>query len=70
VTITVHRDVTVTSRAGLSLARLDRVEMRRGGGVALHLSGVDLVDGTPVLDVKPWLPLDSPAAGSWVVPEW
>jgi hypothetical protein len=27
-----------------------------GDGVVLELSGVDLVDGTPVLDIKPYLP--------------
>ncbi|HAH07743.1 MAG TPA: tRNA (N6-threonylcarbamoyladenosine(37)-N6)-methyltransferase TrmO, partial [Elusimicrobia bacterium] len=36
---------------GLSLVRLERVE-----GDTLHLSGVDLVDGTPILDVKPYIP--------------
>ena len=37
---------------GLSLARLERVD----GDAVLHLSGIDLVDGTPVLDVKPFIP--------------
>lgn len=37
------------NRLGLSLVRLRDVE----DGV-LHFSGVDLVDGTPVLDIKPW----------------
>lgn len=36
---------------GLTVARLERVE--KG---TLHLSGVDLVDGTPILDVKPYVP--------------
>ncbi|MDX6770799.1 MAG: tRNA (N6-threonylcarbamoyladenosine(37)-N6)-methyltransferase TrmO [Elusimicrobiota bacterium] len=39
------------SALGLSLARLVRVE-----GATLHLAGVDLVDGTPILDVKPYIP--------------
>ena len=26
-------------------------------GPVLHLSGVDLVDGTPILDIKPYVPL-------------
>eukprot|EP00743_Colponemidia_sp_Colp-15_P008719 GILK01009495.1.p1 GENE.GILK01009495.1~~GILK01009495.1.p1 ORF type:complete len:357 (+),score=37.46 GILK01009495.1:43-1071(+) len=38
---------------GLSLARLDKVE-----GDTLWLSGIDLVDGTPVLDIKPYTPYD------------
>jgi tRNA (Thr-GGU) A37 N-methylase len=39
---------------GLSLARLDAV---RDG--QLWLSGVDLIDGTPVLDIKPYHPADA-----------
>ena len=36
---------------GLTLARLDRVERE-----TVHLSGVDLVHGTPILDIKPHIP--------------
>ncbi|XP_050696410.1 tRNA (adenine(37)-N6)-methyltransferase-like [Eriocheir sinensis] len=35
---------------GLTLARLDKVE-----GDCLHLSGLDILDGTPVLDIKPYI---------------
>lgn len=44
---------------GLSLVKLDRIAAEREGGVeppALHFSGLDLMDGTPVYDVKPYLP--------------
>ncbi len=40
---------------GLSVVRLDRLELQPKR-VCLHLSGIDLLDGTPVLDVKPYLP--------------
>jgi tRNA-Thr(GGU) m(6)t(6)A37 methyltransferase TsaA len=40
---------------GLSAVGLERVEIGQGR-VALHLAGVDLLDGTPVLDIKPYLP--------------
>ncbi|MDG4555115.1 MAG: tRNA (N6-threonylcarbamoyladenosine(37)-N6)-methyltransferase TrmO [Candidatus Competibacter sp.] len=40
---------------GLSAVRLERVAVV-GQRVTLHLSGVDLLDGTPVLDIKPYLP--------------
>jgi tRNA-Thr(GGU) m(6)t(6)A37 methyltransferase TsaA len=40
---------------GLSVVVLDDIE-QRDGGLFLHLSGVDLVDGTPVLDIKPYVP--------------
>jgi tRNA-Thr(GGU) m(6)t(6)A37 methyltransferase TsaA len=40
---------------GMSAVRLVRVAMTDQGPV-LHLAGVDMVDGTPVLDIKPYLP--------------
>ena len=40
---------------GLSAVRLERITLE-GGRVVLHLAGVDLLDGTPVLDIKPYLP--------------
>jgi len=50
---------------GLSAVKLDRVEITPKG-VKIHVSGVDLLDGTPILDVKPYLPFaDSiPEAGA------
>jgi len=39
------------SPIGLSLAKLVAVK-----GATLHLAGIDLVDGTPILDVKPYIP--------------
>ena len=44
---------------GLSLVKLDRIAWETEEGMAppaLHVSGVDLVNGTPVYDVKPYLP--------------
>jgi tRNA-Thr(GGU) m(6)t(6)A37 methyltransferase TsaA len=40
---------------GLSVVELDHIDTANGG-VILHLKGVDLLDGTPVLDIKPYLP--------------
>ncbi len=40
---------------GLSVVKLEAVE-QVGTGVSLRLSGLDLVDQTPVLDIKPYLP--------------
>jgi len=40
---------------GLSVVKLEGVS-RRGELLVLHLSGIDLLDGTPVLDIKPYLP--------------
>lgn len=41
---------------GLSAVKIERIENE-----TLHLSGVDLLDGTPILDIKPYLP----SADSW-----
>jgi tRNA-Thr(GGU) m(6)t(6)A37 methyltransferase TsaA len=40
---------------GLSAVAFEGVE-EEGGNLFLRLSGVDLVDGTPVLDIKPYVP--------------
>lgn len=39
---------------GLSLVELLSIDLQ--GGVQLTFAGVDLVDGTPILDLKPYLP--------------
>ena len=41
---------------GLSCVRLDSVEHGTPDGTVLHLSGADLMDGTPIYDIKPYLP--------------
>jgi tRNA-Thr(GGU) m(6)t(6)A37 methyltransferase TsaA len=42
---------------GLSVVRLERIE-----GNILHLENLDILDGTPLLDVKPYVPdFDRPA---------
>ncbi|KAL1520065.1 hypothetical protein AB1Y20_023540 [Prymnesium parvum] len=59
---------------GLSLVRLDRID-----GATLHLSGIDLVNGTPVIDIKPYVPWydaprplagEQPPLGGVRVPSW
>jgi tRNA (adenine37-N6)-methyltransferase len=34
---------------------LTTVELRRRQGLELHVRGVDMLDGTPILDIKPYL---------------
>ena len=41
---------------GLSCVQLLRVEQRQDEGFVLIVSGADLLDGTPVLDIKPYIP--------------
>lgn len=41
---------------GLSCVRLERVEEDENKGLKLIVSGADLMDGTPIFDIKPYLP--------------
>lgn len=41
---------------GLSCVRLERLENHPKYGPVLHVCGADLLDGTPIFDVKPYLP--------------
>lgn len=41
---------------GLSSVKLLDVELHTKDGPVLHVAGADLMDGTPILDIKPYLP--------------
>ena len=41
---------------GLSCVRLIGVEHTEDHGTVLHVAGADLMDGTPIFDVKPYIP--------------
>ena len=40
---------------GLSSVQLDSVQLHTDRGPVLHVSGADLMDGTPIYDIKPYL---------------
>jgi len=40
---------------GLSCVKLDKIENHKDYGVILHVSGIDLMDQTPIYDIKPYL---------------
>jgi tRNA-Thr(GGU) m(6)t(6)A37 methyltransferase TsaA len=40
---------------GLSSVRLEKIEMDPKLGPVLHVSGADLMDGTPIYDIKPYI---------------
>jgi len=52
------------NRIGVTVCRLDRVE-----GTTLHVTGLDAIEATPVLDVKPYLAGFAPR-GDVVEPVW
>jgi tRNA-Thr(GGU) m(6)t(6)A37 methyltransferase TsaA len=41
---------------GLSVVTLEGIDIEHPQGPVLKLGGIDLVDGTPVFDIKPYLP--------------
>ncbi len=40
---------------GMSVVKIEEIDFSAPGGIELHLSGLDILDGTPVLDIKPYL---------------
>ena len=41
---------------GLSCVKLEKIELREETGPVLHVTGADLVNGTPIYDIKPYVP--------------
>lgn len=41
---------------GLSCVRLEEIQLQTPRGPVLHLRGADLMDGTPIYDIKPYVP--------------
>lgn len=41
---------------GLSCVKLDRIEINAALGPVIHVRGADLMDDTPIYDIKPYLP--------------
>ena len=53
---------------GLTCVKLDRVELTEEGPI-IHVLGADLRDGTPILDIKPYIPFadcHADATGGWI----
>ncbi len=44
------------NRLGLSCVRIDRVDVGNPGHPVIHVLGADLMDGTPIYDIKPYIP--------------
>ena len=41
---------------GLSVVRMTGIEPETPDGPLIHVAGVDLMDGTPIFDIKPYMP--------------
>ena len=64
VAIFAQRGKNRPNRLGTTVCRIERVE-----GLTVRLRGLDAVDGTPVLDLKPWVHEFGPR-GAVKQPEW
>jgi tRNA (Thr-GGU) A37 N-methylase len=59
-----HRNMRRINWLGVSRCRLMEVD-----GLDLHVEELDAVDGTPVLDIKPWFAEFAPRGDTWQ-PSW
>ena len=50
------------NRLGLSLVEVVKIDTEKG--ICLHLKGHDLINGTPVIDIKPYIPWGDRADGA------
>lgn len=41
---------------GLSCVKIVEIEATKAHGTVIHVAGADLMDGTPILDIKPYIP--------------
>lgn len=41
---------------GISVVKLNEIDLDFEKGPRIHIQGMDLLDGTPILDIKPYLP--------------
>lgn len=44
------------NRIGMSLVRLEKIEKTENNGAVIRVLGADMLDKTPILDIKPYLP--------------
>ena len=42
---------------GLSCVRLEKIDYESPDAPVLHVSGIDMMDGTPIVDIKPYVPV-------------
>ncbi len=57
---------------GMSVVRLESIRKIHSGGIEIEVSGVDILDGTPVLDIKPYVPYAdcvTDATSGWITNE-
>ncbi len=53
------------NKIGLSCVRLERMEKDKNLGIVLVVMGADLMDGTPIYDIKPYIPVADCHKEAW-----
>ena len=56
---------------GISVVKINKVDLENPQGPSIEVQGLDLLDGTPVLDVKPYIPYADAvpeAIAGWATP--
>mgnify|MGYP002511454971 FL=1 len=53
------------NKIGLSCVRLERMEKDKNLGIILVVMGADLMDGTPIYDIKPYIPVADCHKEAW-----
>ncbi len=53
------------NKIGLSCVRLERMEKDKSLGIVLVVMGADLMDGTPIYDIKPYIPVADCHKEAW-----
>lgn len=44
------------NRLGLSCVKIIKIEINNVGEIVIYVSGADILNGTPIIDIKPYLP--------------
>lgn len=51
---------------GLSCVKIEKIELQTADGPVIHVSGADMLNGTPIYDIKPYLPItDAHPEATW-----
>ncbi len=57
---------------GMSVVKLERINQNAENGIEIEVSGVDILDGTPLIDIKPYIPYADAlvdATSGWITNE-
>ena len=50
---------------GMSSVKIEDIQLQTDEGPVIIVSGIDMMNGTPIYDIKPYLPCGLPSGGTW-----